>query len=282
MKSFNWESYVGIAGLIIGLFGLISGFFFYRLSRIGRRFAYKRSGLRLLGGESGTLPTEVAVTYKGQVVENLTVTNVLIWNNGRETIRGVDVVDSNPLRLEVTEGCEILDVQELLPTRKEISFRADVDPKKPNQRLLRFEYLDPNDGARIRILHTDTKKLCDVEGTIQGIPGGLKDLGKFVDFDQHITLKKVVLWGAIVFFAITLFTLFEPFVVATLYSAFPFLPSVVGWFGTMEQAVSVGSVNYLEVVLSSAFTIALFWLWWKLRAAYPSDLVERFKEIQKE
>jgi len=51
------------------------------------------------------------VHYKGTVQERITVTKIAFWNDGKETIDKSDMVEKDPLRIEVPSSIEILDIQ---------------------------------------------------------------------------------------------------------------------------------------------------------------------------
>ncbi len=64
--------------------------------------------------------------------------------------------------------------------RNENRFRVTKDPKNSNQALFSFDFLDYKDGAVIEILHTGSvRMLPKLEGTIKGIPQGIKFIKHF-------------------------------------------------------------------------------------------------------
>jgi hypothetical protein len=62
----------------------------------------------LISGYSAKF-TELQVLYKGDAVENLSVTKALFWNAGAETIEGGDIASGDPLRIETIDDIRILD-----------------------------------------------------------------------------------------------------------------------------------------------------------------------------
>jgi hypothetical protein len=52
-----------------------------------------------------------------------------------------------------------------------------IDDNSQNRVILNFDYLDPQDGAVVELLHTDSVRDPFVKGTIRGVPKGMLDRG---------------------------------------------------------------------------------------------------------
>lgn len=168
-------STIAILGIVIGVLIAIWSSF---VSRIGGRPVYQYRSLRLIGTNYSAMPSDVEVRFKGQIVNRLTKTEVVIWNSGNQTINGAAIVLNDPLRFEFGNGSRILDVSVLRVTRDVNDFKAKIDPKSQGAVLIDFDYLDPDDGALIEILHNDGVGEPDVMGSIRGVPKGMKNLGR--------------------------------------------------------------------------------------------------------
>ena len=180
----------GWIGSLIGLIGLIAAILFYRTSRINARLCFQVQALRLIGREYQALPDEIEILYKGNKVDRLTKVNIVIWNSGKATLDGNNLIKEDPVRFEVNKDERILSANVLKTTRKYIDFKAFVNTKAENQLLCSFEYLDPGDGAVIELLHTDTKMYPIEKGTIKSLPKGLIGWG-------HIFSSKPTISGSI-------------------------------------------------------------------------------------
>lgn len=161
-------SIVGVAGLIFAVVGLLS----YRAARIGARPIYFQRARRLIGKEKQELPEEVEITFGGHAVPRLTSTQCFFWNAGKSSISGADIVPTDPLRLEFDEGDEIVKVRVVRTTRSVNNIQVDSPPKS-HRALLTFDFLDPDDGVVLELLHTSALRFPKVAGTIKGIPRGL-------------------------------------------------------------------------------------------------------------
>jgi hypothetical protein len=179
-----WGSVFGLLGVIIGLIGIL----LYLKSRVrGKPTCFMRC-IRLIGEQEQALPEEVKIVFNKVPVPRVSITTAYFWNDGRETIYGKQIVDSDPLRFEFEAPAEILKVHIRSCTR-EVN-KIGVEPYFENfdfqSARLGFDYLDPGDGARIEILHTSTEKYPRLKGSLRGLPRGIKLIyfGKRTRFDK--------------------------------------------------------------------------------------------------
>lgn len=165
-------SIIGVLGLITGVAGLV----LYLQSKVGARPACQLSSIRLIGRNEQQLPDEVRILYDDNDVPRLTLTEIYFWNFGTETIRGNQVVEDDPIRLSFNLGDKILAAHVVAVTRPVNKCMIEVPPNAQHVALLTFDFLDPNDGMRLEVLHTSEKRYPNVSGTIRSIPKGIKVL----------------------------------------------------------------------------------------------------------
>lgn len=172
----TWDlgSIIGVAGIVVGA---LVALLFYLLSRRRSKLMYKAAGVRLIG-EHGQLPEDVQVTYLGAPVQGLTNSTVVIWNGGNDTLEGTSLLDDDPLRLEFDSDAMILNVEVLKCSRSVNHFSATVGGKPRSSVVMRFSFLDPGDGATLRVLHTGQQLRAAVKGTIKGMPKDIIDAGR--------------------------------------------------------------------------------------------------------
>src|SRR5690554_688789 len=142
-------SLIGIVGVIFGFIGIFS----YKISKSTAKPSFQKSSMRLLGKNEDNLPDDVTVLYKGVEVARLTKTTFIIWNNGTEVLNGEDIVKDDPLRICFDKGSNILSYKILTYTKGVNKFRASKADAHPEELLIDFLYLDPNDGVVIELLH---------------------------------------------------------------------------------------------------------------------------------
>jgi hypothetical protein len=171
-------------GVAIGILGLIAAYIFYRRSLVRPKISFIKNSLFVIGPNS-EFPSELEVFYKGKKVPLVTKSMVVIWNSGNSTLSGTQVVETDPLRIEVGIDCEVLDVELERFTRKTNAFNISISPEYPNIVKCSFDYLDPQDGVVIRVIHTGDTDIT-VTGTLRGIPKGLSNLGDSMEMRQSV------------------------------------------------------------------------------------------------
>lgn len=152
-----------IISYTIGIIGLISSIFFYLKSKKEKKPVYDIRTTQLLR-KNITSIEKLDISYEGQELEDFSVTYISFWNAGRETIAGSDIVERDPLKINL-EGYKIYDYQIIIEEEKNnIYFEKEgVNVIKP-----KFDYLDKNQGFLLKIYHSG--RLCDFKltGSIKG------------------------------------------------------------------------------------------------------------------
>jgi hypothetical protein len=170
----------GWFGSLVGIVGILLAFVFYVRSKARSKLSYQSGGIRLIG-QRGELPDEVTVTYRDIPVNMLSASTVAIWNAGKTTLEGSAIVGDDPLRLEFGPDAKILSTELIKITRPVIHFLVEAQHVHPGSVLLSFGFLDPGDGAVLRILHTGKVLRPAVHGTLKGMPLGCVDAGTMED-----------------------------------------------------------------------------------------------------
>lgn len=111
------------------------------------------------------------ILFDGQNVERVTASSVGIWNDGTQTFHGRDVVDADPLRIDLTGAGRILQATVEGMSRPHLGATATISDE--NRVKVAFDYLDPSDGVRLSIVHSGNPGSLQVNGTIRGLPKGL-------------------------------------------------------------------------------------------------------------
>lgn len=108
------------------------------------------------------------VKYSGRSVQNLSITRVVFWNKGGETIHAADIATADPLRITPTAAVTILDVIIVQVDNEASQFRLSSHEEGTTV-ALRFAYLDRGNGAVIDVVHTGTSSDdISVEGSVMG------------------------------------------------------------------------------------------------------------------
>ncbi|WP_460417393.1 hypothetical protein [Pseudomonas sp. microsymbiont 2] len=169
----------GWVGSLIGLAGLIGALVVYFLTRKRTSLSYGFVAEHLLGSSSDSLPPQITVQFNGNPIPRLTRSVIVLWNSGENTVMGSDIVERDPLRFHVGTDGKVLSVAVLKASRTVNDFTVQkASPEAPNEAVLHFNFLDSNDGAVVEILHTSEERRPSINGTVRGIPKGLKSIGR--------------------------------------------------------------------------------------------------------
>jgi hypothetical protein len=158
-------TFVSIALAIISI---LLAYIFYRRSKRSKEPCWAVRTTTLIEGYSTRL-SDLQVLYKGDEVENLSVSRVVLWNTGSDTINASDIADANPLRILATaNGVIILDAKLVATNNSSSRPSVDVLPDRKSA-LLSFDYLDKDQGAVIQVIHTGiTSDDLLLDGDIKG------------------------------------------------------------------------------------------------------------------
>jgi hypothetical protein len=247
--------------------GVIAAVVFYWRSRRGGRIAYQQESFGVVGGERSVFSDEVSIFYQGHEVPRLTSSAIYVWNSGRRTIRGEDIVERDPLRIAIGDNKRILNANVAAATRDVIDFRATVDRHNPGGALLSFDFMDPGDGARIEVIHTGPLHVATLLGTVRGIPEGPKNWGR-----AWTKAKGPVAWlprsavfgiAALLGILMVLQGMLQPTLVEH-------LPRIFG----PRDPIRYQHPNWILIVFGSVYAAFPIYLLWIRRKRYPSSLSE--------
>lgn len=160
--------------LILTTAGLLLAVVLFIRSRERPRPRYQHGGVILV---DENIPSDLSISFKGETVPRVMLSRLVVWNDGRATLDGGDVADRDPLRIEVADGV-VLHAEVETRTRDVNGVAVSFDDGAPSL-LLEFDFLDPQDGAVISVLHTGPHWYAiRVAGTIKGIGKGIEYAGR--------------------------------------------------------------------------------------------------------
>ncbi|WOD40034.1 hypothetical protein [Nodosilinea sp. E11] len=151
----------GWVGSLLGIIGLIATFLTIENSQKRKALAYDIKTVHLIKDFQYQI-NELKILYKDKEIKNLSVSLILIWNDGKEVIRKSDLAEGDPIRLCLYHG-EFID--KALLSHSEERNQIKMRLKSSNELLLSFEYLSRGDKAVIQVFHSG---LTDLKGSIIG------------------------------------------------------------------------------------------------------------------
>jgi len=178
-------------GLLIGAFvTFIVSYIFYKKSLTRASLSYQDHSLQLIEKSKQLLPKNIEILFDGKPITQLAKTYIALWNSGNTTLYASNIVAEDPLRLEFSKDAQILQAPVIKSNRDANKFTSMIRANSPNIVDFNFDYLDPDDGVVIEILHTDKKLDHKIKGTIRGLPKGVKYSGYIPSYSGSRTTFK--------------------------------------------------------------------------------------------
>lgn len=160
--------WLGIGGLVVGVLAIIGAYVWYRKGQRRKEPCWAIRSNNIVTGYTARVGG-LEILYGGEKLESLTISRILFWNRGGETIHHGDIAPGDPLRVTVVGEVKLLDLTLLQVNSEPSEFSAAVEPDRKSA-LLGFEYLDPGQGAVLQAVHSGTSsKDVQVRGSIKGV-----------------------------------------------------------------------------------------------------------------
>ena len=160
--------------------GIALALFLYWRSRIPGIIAFQSRNVSMIGSGNAVFPSEVEIQYRGTPIPELTSSTVWIWNAGKKTVEGEDIVEHDPLQLRFCG--EVLNVKIIKVTREVLRIKADKSEETSEEGnrtvCCGFGFLDPGDGVVVEVLHTGSAAAPKCIGTIKKLPEGIQNWGR--------------------------------------------------------------------------------------------------------
>lgn len=162
---FNGSQWLNLIFLSIAILSIFVSIYLFRKSRKLKKPVFDKRSLNVISDSIKRIG-DIEVKYKGNKVENLTVTKVAFWNSGNDTINDNDQAPTDKLRISVDNEFEILESEIVFQTDKTNNIQID---KQKNEVQISFDYLDPNHGGIIKFVHTGrSSSNVNLIGTFKG------------------------------------------------------------------------------------------------------------------
>jgi hypothetical protein len=168
LEWFGRNPVIGLASLVIGVMSLGVTTYFGEVSHRSRELSYEVNPTRSIIVKSGQ-SSDLHVVYKGQtVLSDVTALQVVIWNNGKESIRSENVL--TPITFSTSPKVPILEAQiKQAPRRPVTQVVADTSRISDGSVSLSWKILEHNDGALLQLIVAGpTGVTVKGEGVIEG------------------------------------------------------------------------------------------------------------------
>ena len=156
-----------VVSVLFGMIGLAAAYYFYRKSVREKAPCWSIRSYNIIHGYRSAM-TDVAVLYRGEAVDNVTVSKVVFWNQGAIPIDRQDIETKNQLRVVTVGETRLLDARVISQNNASSHVSVTVSTAD-NCAYITFDYLDRNTGAVIQVVHNGTSSdNITVTGDIKG------------------------------------------------------------------------------------------------------------------
>jgi len=163
---------------IVGIIAFISSIYFYKKSKKNRHPTYIIRTINLIKEKIQKIET-VEIRYSGEVVNNLSISKIAFWNDGKETINSTDIAQIRPIKVKINDEFQILDAKILFQKNEANDFKIQISN---NHKFIdvTFDYIDFEDGFVIQVYHTgNSSDDIHIEGQIKSVKSIIrKDVSK--------------------------------------------------------------------------------------------------------
>lgn len=165
LKWLDDNQWLNLIYLTLAILSIITSIYLYRKSRKRKKPVFAIRSTNVISDEVKNLG-EVEVKFKGDKIDNLTVSKVAFWNSGNDTLNDDDQAPIDKVRIELKEGFVILESEVIFQSSETNNIHVN---NKLNTVEIGFDYFDSNQGGIIKFVHTG-KKSSDVtlKGTFKG------------------------------------------------------------------------------------------------------------------
>jgi len=144
--------------------GILLAVYFYIKGKSVMKARYTLNSQTLIETRETTVLTGLEIHFRDIIQDRITVTKIGIWHAGNVPLRPEDVATASPLLLKIAPAAEVLATELLLTTDTDSRFQisnpersAEHDSSHSTIIPFSFEYLDPQQGAVIQVVHTGSR-----------------------------------------------------------------------------------------------------------------------------
>jgi len=157
---------IAIAGLIVAIVGIPITFIVARRTRLRPQIRYATDFDILLRPGDNLFDRGLYMTLGDHKIVSISRTRLAFWNHRGDTVHNSDILNSDPLRLQLRQGDEVLQARVITMSRKPINLQSGITSDTTAVSIT-FEFLDTWDGGVIEVIHKGPEKPSLV-GTLQG------------------------------------------------------------------------------------------------------------------
>lgn len=157
---------VGLIGTIAGIVGVALTLMVFFISQRNREICYTVSASPTTIVRAGQ-SSDLRVHFKDKELKSdVSSIQILIWNNGKESIRRDNIL--SPISLQLVPGSAILEARVKKMTRDLIGVHIDSANASSGSLGLSWNILESADGALLEVIYAGASERVKIDGAIEG------------------------------------------------------------------------------------------------------------------
>lgn len=143
-----------IIGVLFSILGIIVSIYLFYAGKKYRQLAYTCETLNVSFINNSIGNIKINPTYNEKEINNLSITDLIIWSKGRKVINSYDVAPKFPLTIHMPSDTEILEYQIIYQNEFANNFNLSLINDNASL-IINFDYLSRKNGIALRIIHTN-------------------------------------------------------------------------------------------------------------------------------
>lgn len=188
-KYLNWlneNQWLNLVFLILAVLSIIISIYLFRKSRKRKKPLFDKRSINVISEKIKKI-VDIRVDYKGENIDNLTVTKIAIWNSGNDTLNETDQAPTDKLRILLDNDYKVLEAEVIFQSDKTNNITIE---NLSNKISISFDYLDANQGGIIKFTHTGKNSSdIDLVGTFKGSNNLKRVNSSFFDLGIAVIFK---------------------------------------------------------------------------------------------
>ncbi len=165
LSLFQDNPILNVVFLVVALIGVFATIFFYVKSIRKREPTFSIRSINLVLEKINKIDG-LEISFQEEKIDNLSVSKIAFYNNGKETIRRDDIAPKDPIRIIIDNKYKILDADILFQKKQANNFEIKNDGKQVE---VLFDYIDYAEGAVFQLIHTGkSSDDLEIKGTVFG------------------------------------------------------------------------------------------------------------------
>lgn len=165
LKWLNENQWMNLIFLLLALLSILTSIYLFLKSKKRKEPVYDKRSINVIS-DAIKKHDGIEINYKGEKIENLTITKIAFWNDGNDTIDALDQAPTDKLSILIDEGFSILESEVLFQSNQSNNIQI---AHTENKIKIIFDYLDAKQGGIIKLIHTGkSSSQINLNGTFKG------------------------------------------------------------------------------------------------------------------